>query len=99
MPEENAVVAPATPEVDTSAVSIADYRKERTEPETPATAPEPVKTAPVPEAGKPQEKEEEEAATGTKPKGGFQRRIDALTKEKGDLERTVSDLQTRLQAL
>jgi flagellar biosynthesis chaperone FliJ len=90
--------------------TLADYRKERetgtpaavtpetTEPAKTATDSEPVTTA--------ENSEEEEAGTVTKPKGGFQRRIDKLTKEKSDLERAfteaqqnTADLKTRLDAL
>jgi len=110
MPTEE-VIAPVTPAAEGSEteISIADYRKTRSEgKETEAPAPaEAGKTAPVTEAGKPQEQEEEEIegtdkdgkATKVKVKGGFQRKIDKLTKEKSDLERTVGDLTSRLDAL
>ena len=113
-PETEVVQAPAAPAPDTTEVSISDYRKARSEgkevvadvTETPADGADKgvVKTAPVTESGqsKDEEEGEEEAGTGPKPKGGFQRKIDKLTRERSELERTNAELRevnTRLQAL
>lgn len=98
---EEAVVTPAS-ETDDSWVNLSEIRAGMQK-DTPAAPPkEEAKTAPVPEAGKPEE-EEEEAGKDEKPKGGFQRRIDKLTKEKAELQRQyeseVGDLRARLDAL
>lgn len=93
--------------------SLAEYRKER-ETATPAAVPsekettEPAKSAAGTEPASDAENSEVEegADKEAKPKGGFQRRIDKLTKEKSELERaftesqqTTAELKTRLDAL
>jgi hypothetical protein len=107
MPPEEVVAATPTPEVDESWVNLAEVRQERAKEQAPpATTEEAVKNAPVTEAGKPAEEEEEVEGTDkdgrpakVKVKGGFQRKIDKLTKDKSELERTVADLQARQAAL
>ena len=109
MPTEEAVAGTPTPEVDESWVNLAEVRQERAKekaaPATPEPKAEEVKTAPVTEAGKSEEEEEIEGTDNDgkpakiKVKGGFQRKIDKLTREKSELERTVADLQARQTAL
>lgn len=96
MPEEAVVESPS------SEPSLSDYRAEREGKVTPAADPvpaEPAKSADGPEPSKQESSEVEEAGTDTKPKGGFQRRIDKLTKEIGERDRQISDLNSRLAAL
>lgn len=94
--DEKPAVGAVPPE--SSEVSIADYRKTRTEAPEPAAAPlveKPAKTAAASETAQPEIEEGSEADKGPepKPKGGFQRRIDQLTKEKGTLERRIAELE------
>lgn len=107
MPETTAVATPA-PETESTEVSIADYRKERAEPSTAAaTTPEKTpgaasKPAPESASGQPESKTPDDKGAdkdADKPKGGWQRRIDKLTKEKSDLERQNQDLAQRITAL
>lgn len=105
--EATAVVTPAPETEEASEISIADYRKERSEPAAPAaTTTEKPAAESKPAADSATARTESTTSPdgkGTdkdaKPQGGWQRRIDKLTKEKGDLERTVQQLQADITAL
>lgn len=90
MPEESVVITPA-PEPE---FSLENYRAEREgKPVEPAKEPsaEPEKApepAPKPESGEAEQEQPEEHAKG---KGGFQRRIDKLVREKAELERQLAE--------
>ena len=103
MPTEEVVQPTPTPEP-----SLAEYRKERETgepaqeiPSAAAPEPEPAKTAAAPEAAIPETKPEAKGADNDtpKPRGGFQRRIDELTREKADLQRRNEEFEARLAAL
>jgi hypothetical protein len=98
MSDETPVIT-GTPAPESTEISIAEYRKTRAEAPAPAAStPEvPAKTTAESETAPPEiDAEGNEAVTDSqpKPKGGFQRRIDQLTKDKRELERRLSDLET-----
>ncbi|GAC1403873.1 MAG: hypothetical protein NVSMB64_06280 [Candidatus Velthaea sp.] len=102
MPE---VIAPESVQTDAAEFSLADYRKERESgestaeleaPEKPAT---PAKEAPAPVETDSESETEKTPETETeKPekKGGFQKRIDKLTREKSELATQKAELERRL---
>lgn len=99
MPEEVEVPSPAQ---DTE-FSLSEYRAQREGKAPSATTPEvtePVKSADGSEPPIVENSEVvEEAGKDDKPKGGFQRRIDKLTKEKAELERSVNERDGKLTEL
>lgn len=107
MPEEPVIERESSPATEQT---VAEYRKEREAGTSAADRQEIVDPAKSAAGTEPADKENsegtEEAEDKGKPRGGFQRRIDKLTKEKSDLERTVAEsqqttaeLKTRLDAL
>jgi hypothetical protein len=85
-------------QLDDENLSQEDYKKARAEGKT--VVEQPVEK-PIEELEKEIEQEEEPEAAEEKPKvsGGFQKRIQRLTKEKAAAEEKAADLEKRLQAL